>query len=467
MRGFRGAKNWAAARWGLQRFHRDEGGAILLLGLAAVMILMLLAWVLYDSGQMGRHKLNVQAAADTAAYSQAAVNARVMNNLAYANIAKRSVVGIHSQYAALWEAYDEWFQGKVAACAAGDDNACRVVQENREIHDNEKAQDFATYRDDLSSGYYLQDVIAIDSYQRYTHALAPWWGWSEAVLRAARNGAGMAASFPVPRGQDPRRPILNTITDRVIDEVGWRPLMKYTGRLPWLPVSTATDQAQLPGYYRHMLEEGMGPDLSFFKHEYGVNTSLHKDASENGAASQAVIASARTKFDEKVIDDARAIFGVYGAPWRLFRTTNRAQWSTWTSNLVMTYRRKEELFGEMRQKYDPVNSDYTLEDEEKYRRKGYWGMARAEISFQGGHRAPDLWHPRWTARLRPVALPNEFQEAGLKMSAIYHDMLPYFALSGIVTTGDPQVVRDSFDDLVFMERANRALGHSTVEGVAK
>ncbi len=466
MRTFRGADNQSARAgvrgWSahLRRFDRDDSGAIVLLGLVGIIILMMLAWVLYDAGEMSRQKLDTQAAADTAAYSQAAVKARSMNNLVYANIAKRSVVGIHSMYGALWAAYRDWYIRHADQCERGDDRSCEIVEDNRDIFEAEAENDFETFRDHNGEKYYLQDIVAIDNYQSYTHALTPWWAWGEAVLRAARNGANMAASFPAPRGKaNGRSPIIMGITDDVIAKVGWAPLVRYTGQRDILPVKIST--------YKDMLEYGMSPEMSFREHEYPANLELHKQNSQGAATSQELLDEAEDYFSDAVLDDAQAVFDERGRPWRLFETTNRARWTTWTSNLVMTYRRDEEMFEQTRQKFEVPSQEYELDDEEKYRSSGYWGMARSEISFQGGLREPDLWHPRWTARLRPVALPGEFREAGIEMSAVYHDILPYLALSGIMITGDDRLVRDSMDDLVFMERASRALGQSTVEGITK
>ncbi len=449
-----------AVRGGLAGFHRDEGGAIVLLGLVAILILLLLSWVLYDSGQITRNKLDVQAAADTAAYSQAAVKARSMNMLAYANIAKRTVVGIHSEYASLWKAYRDWYITQVPQwtidCQNGDQQACQDLKLNTEIVDKESTHDFRNFQAHLTDQFYLQDLIAIDNYQRYTQALTPWWGWSEAVLRAARNGATMAASFPAPHGKAVGAPILNTITNSVISKVGWSPMVRYTGHRDMLPVTVST--------YDDMAKYGMGSNLSFMKYEYPANLKIYKDNSEGGATNPAVIAAAATLFHERV-RLAGSMFGEHGKPWRLFHTSTPARWTTWTSNLVLTYRRDKELFGTMRDKFRVPKQDYKLSDPGKYHIQGYWGMARGEISFHGD--TPDLWHPSWTARLRPVALPGEFDQSGVEMSAVYHDILPYLALSGIVITGDSSVARNSMDDLVYMERANRALGPSTVEGIAK
>lgn len=435
------------------RFERDDSGAILLLGLAGILILMMLAWVLYDTGQMARDKMDVQTAADTAAYSQAAVKARAMNNIAYANVAKRSVVGIHSQYWALWQAYHAWYDQN---CKSSDSEFCL---REREIYEAERDGDFRIFEHHNSKKYFLQDVIAIDSYQRYTHALAPWWGWAEMVHRSARNGATMAASFPAPTGGARGNAIISSIANQVINAVGWAPTVRYTGHNAGLPVQRAD--------YTYMSDHAMDPSRAWYALEFEVNKRVHRNASEGMAANPSVVNNSFAFMAEAVMRYSKNVFGNYGRPWTLYTTENPALWTTRTSNLVMTYRHHKEIFEEMRDKYDYMVLDYELRDEEKFRSSGYWGMARGEISFEGGFRAPDLWHPRWTARLRPVALPGEFQLAGIQMSSIYHDLLPYLAMSAIIINGNQRAVADAMDDLIFMERASRAMGHSTVEGITK
>ncbi|WP_162687724.1 pilus assembly protein TadG-related protein [Bradymonas sediminis] len=453
---------------GLARFNRDDSGAILLLGLAGILILMMLGWVLYDTGQVSRDKMDVQTAADTAAYSQAAVRARAMNNLAYANIAKRSVVGIHAQYYSLWKGYEKWYTDTCPPDPE-DEAAVTLCEENEKIYEAEKDGDYKIFKDKNTKEYYLQDLIAIDNYQRYTHAFTPWWGWAEAVHRAARNGATMASSFPYPASQGPpgRYPLVNAIGDRVLNEVGWSPLVRHTNLVDTLPVMLASHDINYDDGYHFMLENGMGPEHSFYKDERNFNNDAHKAASEGMAGSQDVLDHAFQFFPGIIRTESKDAFGKHGEPWTLFNPAEPARWSLLTSNLVFTYRHEKELFGDMRNKYGYMKKDYSLEDEEKYRSSGYWGMARAEMSFQGGFRTPDLWHPRWTARMRPVALPGEMQKVGVEMSSVYHDMLPFLAFSGILITGSSSIINESFDDLVFMERATRALGHSTVEGITK
>ncbi len=63
----------------LKRFHRDEGGAVMLAALASTLMVFMLGMVLYDAGNTVRDRLKNQSASDAAAYSQAALKARTMN----------------------------------------------------------------------------------------------------------------------------------------------------------------------------------------------------------------------------------------------------------------------------------------------------------------------------------------------------------------------------------------------------
>jgi len=91
----------------LGRFNANQGGAVALMTMAALLIIMMMAWVVYDSGDAARDALDVQAAADTAAWSQSAVEARSMNMIAFANVGKRVTFGMTSFYQSLWLAYAE------------------------------------------------------------------------------------------------------------------------------------------------------------------------------------------------------------------------------------------------------------------------------------------------------------------------------------------------------------------------
>ena len=122
-------KTTQTLRHRLGRMHRDEGGAIVVLAFAGCLFLFLVGLTLYDAGFMARDKVDVQNAADTAAYSQAAVKARAMNMVSFANVGKRTIVGIGSMY--FWQQlfYFIWWVGECSECCCwpcGCWDACRV-----------------------------------------------------------------------------------------------------------------------------------------------------------------------------------------------------------------------------------------------------------------------------------------------------------------------------------------------------
>lgn len=96
---------------GARRLHEQERGAIAILAMAGALILLLASWTVYDAGASAQKKMDAQIAADTAALSQATIKARSMNLMAYANVTKRSVWGIHSLYPAYMYAVPQWIHG--------------------------------------------------------------------------------------------------------------------------------------------------------------------------------------------------------------------------------------------------------------------------------------------------------------------------------------------------------------------
>ncbi len=109
--------------------------------------------------------------------------------------------------------------------------------------------------------------------------------------------------------------------------------------------------------------------------------------------------------------------------------------------------------------------------EQLYSAVGYWGMARSEMTFAGYDLdEPDMWHPAWTATLRPVSLPDEFRDMQFNMRQVFHDVVPYirlaYAMLEMSGGGTPDVVGLE-RDLIRMERAMNAMSRSTVEGVSR
>ncbi len=518
--------------------HRDDSGAVAMLCLAAVLALMLIAWVILDVQKSTRDKVMLQGAADTAAFSHAAVEARTMNMISYANIAKRSVVGIHSLYPGMFFAYTLWLAGQAADCFKiwPNPSACikffaNAPQWAREFLDDHVKYSgsptnpyvggvFQTIQDvvgwitdkvgidfgiDMTSGMsggnsdsaYGKDVQALDNYQSYMRHITPWWAWSEQLSRAWRNGASTAASFPPPPGDitvtlSSVQNLINTING-VLAAFGASTidLTVYHGN-DNLPVSKSSYS-----WHNWLCQMFMGAqdcglsDLSGFSGasslatlgnesfilEHILNAALHYKNSSKGAKSGMVMAVGPTVgFATVGIQYSRLAFGEYADPHTIDTglINDEADWLEHTSNLVFAYSNDPKRMNEDRAKLSVPSQEYELSgsivDELMYGASGYWTMSKSEITFNGQGWNPDMWHPSWTARMRPVHLPDEFEDAGYNMNVAYNQALPYLALSAQVASvnGNPvNSILNSIRDFAMMELSSAAMGPSTIEGVAK
>ena len=240
--------------------HADSSGAILLAALAGITLLLLVYLTLYDTGNKARDKVRLQTASDSAAYSQAAIKARSMNMNAYANVAKRSILGIHQTYHSAFSLYGSFMMDRVPATWIStsapniygtnfrpeadrliSDKATSSVALREALLDwagkrgmggergfgacckdsypiptsilrgpgstfisNDRVVAVAGYmlrRDGKIQGgikKYEKELQQITRYQEYLQKMTPWWGFAEASSRAVNNGATMAVSFPPP-----------------------------------------------------------------------------------------------------------------------------------------------------------------------------------------------------------------------------------------------------------------------------
>lgn len=454
---------WMARR---RELAREEGGAVLLMCLAAVLVLLLVCWLLFDAIMVSKEKIDTQASADVAAFSQAGVKARAMNMMAFTNVGKRSIVGVHSVYGSMMQAYYDWVMARVMECVAGLPQCnYEVAEANRDLFLEELESDFETFEG--NQDYYVADVRALDNYQNYVFAMSPWWGWSEAVSRAQRNGATLATSFPPPQGL-PRTGFPNLMPE-ILAEAG--------------PVgfNVLSDVERLPirrgDFLQSMVQRGMIDNELWTGSQHAENVQVHRERSELGAAYPEVISRGAsfgsTGTMSRGLAQTAAAMRIpgtemsYAAPWEMQRFDNEARWLRATSNIILTFHADPYQFEQKREKYRLLE-DYTIpaETEQIYRPHGFWGMARSEISFQVDE-APHLWSPSWTARMRPVALPMEFREAGYDFNALYHASMTRLLLSGmmhedLVGNGDAFL-----RDFIYMERISRSLGQSTIDGVGR
>ncbi len=452
----------------IQRLDSDQGGAVFLMCLAGILILLLMSWVLVDGIFVTKDKSDVQASADAGAYSGASVKARSMNMMAFSNVAKRSLVGVHATYEAMMNSYamyvEQLFWQNCDFDSVPPDTwyTCDDPEfvENRDLYEEEEAGDYVAYQDNRD--FYMADLRALDTYQQYIQKVTAWWAWSESVLRAQRNGATLASSFRPPPADGMPRGGYSSLVQPVMAEAGGG-------------IAEFQNPDQLPvehgDFWATMVEGGMAQEV-FEDWEHPMNAQHHQDRSELGAAADSVINRGASDLFEGAVEQTYQDLGEYGRPWRIWsRADQPARWYFDSSHVVLTYHHHPGLFESMRDdKYDGVFGDYeeTAEvgDTELFRPRGYWGMARAEMSYHH-EEAPDLWRPVWTARMRPMALPDEFRQRGWGFQSIYHSSIDFLALSGRLHDDLRGDEAEFMHDLVYMERASRAMGQSTVGGVAR
>lgn len=465
-------------RGAASRLHRDERGAILLFSLAAALILMIMSWVIYDTGPAARDKVELQGAADTAAYSQSATRARAMNLIAYGNVAKRSVIAITGLYPMMYAAYSQWMAYHFGKCHKTFPNlsSCYKYYTNLPQFTRETLFDFRDYAgifwglvwaesfgliaspDGNVADYHSNDMAAIDNYQRYMFHVSPWWGWVEGVVRGMRNGATTTVGWPVPPGY----PLggfpdtLNTVLGG-LSSVGLGSSSSFAARA----------EDRLPYQRGNWRSSDFTSGASAW--ESVANVAYHRQRSSRGARRGSVIAAGAgyyALFGWRMMRDE---YGERGRPWLLndFQG-DEGKWMLATSTLTFAYLNKPDKFGADQQKYSVPSPDYQYQlgalDEFTYTSSGTWTMARSEISFQGDRPTP--FRAGWTARMRPIALAGEWR-SGQDLNKAYHDVLPFLALSSVLGIGDFNYFTASLHDFVAMERMTRSFGPSTVEGIGK
>ncbi|MEZ4461908.1 MAG: hypothetical protein R3E66_19735 [bacterium] len=442
--------------------------------MAALLIIMMMAWVIYDTGDAARDALDVQAAADAATWSQSAVEARAMNMIAFANVGKRVTYGMTSFYQSLWLAYAELLALAAVltvACWVADvflfgaiTSICEKLTEFT-IETGaimvEEAPDLIVFEADLATNYFKKDVKAFDDYQKYFAGMTKWWSWAEALTRGARNGSLVTVSWPVPK------------------RIGSTSFQ--TSEVDKLPIKKVTNTVS--GYAEMCARVYTEFDIVVHLADYALKNLI-----------------SRTAIDGTVFDWPRPVmflitaglvvvnmpagcalmavfFGNDGLPYEMDSFSSQARWQLRASNMAFSYAPNSKRFSESddRQKYSYLSPDYTS-TMPHYTGGGYFAMARSEISYQNG--TPDLWHTSWTARMRPVALPGEWSALGDNVTLVkaWRDTMPYMlaasTILGIVNVatggGDPMgALVSGGKDLIMIDSSLGGLSDENIEGLSK
>ena len=383
-----------AARLGraLGDCHRDEGGAVVMMGIAVCLILFMIALVLYDAGEVGRDKIDAQMAADTAAYSQAAVQARAMNHIAFANVAKRTTVGIRNAYLGGYRAYRRWTGEKCSECSELNLRACIICWTNDMVLDIEKIE-FEIFRIMRLAGDTMTDYLeTLDDYQQQMKEYAPYWGASEAVVRGVRNGANYIGTYPMPD------------TDRY----GPLPVEKASGLTahreaclgptPGLNPITPNTGLEFRANIEHLVDESS-------KLPFPENITDVPEPMMYGAAVEACLQWHFLSADAEP-----------ATPMHLSAAGSSGEELMARGNFVFGFRQTNAFDGKLREKFDFFGDDYSQKRNYTTPGGGMWSIARAEVYFPDSRKPTALtegpngiwmFHPGWVGKMRPVALPGE------------------------------------------------------------
>lgn len=454
------------------RLNANQSGAVAMMTMAALLIIMMMAWVIYDAGDAARDALDIQAAADTAAWSQSAVEARSMNMIAFANVGKRVTFGMTSFYQALWLAYAELLALAAVltvACWVADvfllgaiTSICEKLTEFT-IETGaimvEEAPDLIIFETDLASNYFKKDVEAFDNYQKYFEGLTKWWSWAESLTRGARNGSLVTVSWPVPKR-------IGSASFQT-SEVDKLPIKKVTNTVAGYAEMCARVYSEFD-IFVHLADYALKNAISGTMYNgtvfdwprpvmFAITAGLVLVNMPLGCALMAFF------FEDK------------GLPYEMETFSSDARWQLRASNMSFSYAPNARRFSESqdRQKYSYLSPDYESFIPQ-YKGGGYFAMARSEISYQNG--TPDLWHTSWTARMRPVALPGEWSALGNNVTLVkaWRDTAPYMigaaAILGVIgaATGDsPMDLGASGRDLIMIDSSLGGLSNTNIEGLSK
>lgn len=596
-------------KWGT-RLHRNDDGAITLAALAALMILIMVTLTIWDAGQAARDKIDAQNAADTAAYSQASVRARSMNMLAFTNVAKREVVSLHSLYYGMFTGFAIWWATRCSEAASFADDARLDCDRNRPLMMREGSAGgewdrFAGDRFGLQVPRYRaeakvatqmfdvpvqpnawskqafgHEVMAIDDYQRYLVEVAPWWAWTQALVRGTRNGAHAISTFPPPGptnladgwiqqalgginnqadnihdfevscGDRQSDKLLNRMRPDSVQENELNTsgginaaMIADTDRMSHascIPIEATSQMPIAETDIRQQSEKNRSPLTQPLLRAIDGNTELHRRLSEEDAhdlepftlgliyaieASPPGLSPTKTTIaagggcwwstflftdvhmGQNNGDDnpecANSTVRFHSIPYALgadarpsssnYEHSSEALMAR--SNITFSYRHTPERA--MRLSGSTVRgsgsetgyrnlmekSNYQIDDRNNpvYTTKGYWSMSRAEIVYPHLDQSRDLYEddsarglwlfrPGWTAKLRPMALPDEWSNLNYGLNATFHATDEYFQVAenmGITTNPDaPGSANDVAEDLRFMDHATRTLD-SRMRGTVK
>lgn len=513
----------------IEQLHSDQSGAIMLLLMAAFLVLFMVTMVLYDTGMAARDKMDAQIAADASAYSHSVVKSRSMNMISYANIIKRMIFSWSVSYvngvfaliavtaAHVGACFKIW--PRVKSCIELATNAVLIIAELAETYFSSKSLSLIG-----SSGKAGAELIALERYQQYMQKITPWWAWVENVTRSIDNGAMATTSWPPPPSGV--QSLVNAITsaggafDWAFGTDVLASLPSVSGSADALPVAR---RDRIVNWSRQMdpfnfsISKGAfsaGVDYciewtgSFEQLVVTVQTAMSEAGGYEwwrGAYLFLQFAGGSIGCAMTQILWSRNPINMAHLDWKLNDTkfSDLQTWVNSTANLTVAYRPRSGRNSDHREKMNIVDQEYGGPGSTfLFKNEGYFATAKSEIVYKpaigtdasgmlggltgvlsgipllnnrlGIQPEPDMWSPRWTARLRPVSLPGETWgsastanfEAGF--NTVVNDTIPYLLFASLIGLIDDDFSLGSAAlDAFYLLRSGQSMDSDKIGGFSK
>ena len=482
----------------LQLLDRDQGGAIIFLVLAGILVLLLTILMMFEAGEVAQDKMLAQNAADTAAYSQSAVKARSMNMIAYANTSKRMFYSYWVTYVAAAQALAISTPAYCSSCNIFNWYACYRciiggIQGALEVlhllilHVPDALQRAQS------------EISTLNNFQHYLVGITPWWGYAENLFRGTQNGATITTSWPPPKATLPgwAASLVSAVVlfDSIFDTSFSGRFPDISGRFDELPVSQRRE-----GWLNTPIEHADYCAEFLLSMEHITPAIEHVMRSDGGGWDPMGISTDGQTlgiFLLQILNPANCFFaftllGTEGFPFGLpdfprlgsdvhdFRVDggfmgaapSEQEWLQNTSNITFAYQNTRRSQKRDDRRYANILVDHT--DSPLYQSDGTWSMARSEImwsetgtaagtfnqlfggmgnigalingvsNFTAGplvaiRGGPNMWQPRWTNRLRPLHLPDESLGSTIRgnpigLGTVFLDSIPYMAVSTLISS---------------------------------
>ncbi len=514
----------------IRRLHSDESGAIMLLLLASFLILFMVAMSLYDTGVAARDKMDAQISADASAFSHSVVKSRSMNMISYANTIKRmfftyGVTWVNGFTALLVTTV--WHVSKCfrtiprfRSCWELIENALLIIAETLEAIPNIQTLSL------IGNGRTGNELEALERYQQYMFKITPWWAWTENVIRSTDNGALVTSAWPPPGS------VIDEVKGAISSTVSTADFLFGSDLMSVLPSHTDAVDV-LPVARRDSIvawEDSFGPFA--FELQQGALFAAGQYCVEWTGSLEMIMQTVQTMQSEAGEDyekwkgnfrKLQLPFGSLGCAavtfawhlqvrsayldWKLNDTKfdSENKWLLSTSNFTYSYvpRAGRSSDDGARKKFNYVNKEYGgIGATKAYKKDGYFAVARSEIvykkaggttsdSFLGGvvgalgsipgvgsrlglQEQPDMWSPRWTAKLRPMTLPGESWGAAslgddtAGFDTVVTDSIPYLILASTLGLFDDNFsIGSALGDMMHLWASSRSMTADKVEGFSK